>query len=119
MTIQIKDSGRVSDDVLGQLEKIDLNEAGKQVSGMKPLLEKTRFGKRLYDPATHIIWLSSQGHVENIGDVQSVGGTLLMQTGTLISNCYVLAENAAKEIPLCQKAISSIRVSPDRVYQSR
>jgi hypothetical protein len=119
MLIQVSDAGRVSDDVLKEYEKINVAEAGKKIPGLKSWVDQTTFGKRQYDPVTHIIWLSTLAHLDNIGDVQGLSGTLLTQRGVVRAMCYALARNAEKEIPLCRKTILSIRVSPDRVYQSR
>lgn len=118
--VQVSNSGRVPEHQLKSMPKMDLNEMFKnKAADLKSIMSNATLGQMQYDETAHVVWITFQSDVVDIGKVQGISGLIPTEKGYLQVHCYAEESNFQTYLPAFRQIVTSVAVSPELVYKPR
>ena len=116
--VQVNKASRIPEHQLKSLPTIDLNEKIKdQAANMKSLMSSASFGKMQYDEAAHVVWITMQSDVVNVGRIQGISGLIPTETGYVQIHAYSTESNFQSYLPAFRQIITTTTINPSLVYK--
>lgn len=118
--IQVVNTGRIQEHQLKSMPKIDLNERLKdRTTTLQSIMSNAVVGKMQYDEAAHIVWITTQSDVVNVGKIQGLSGLIPTEKGFVQVHAYSTEPDFQNYLPIFRQIITSTTVSPDLAYKPR
>lgn len=116
--VQVNKASRIPEHQLKSLPTIDLNEKIKdQAANIKSLMSSASLGKMQYDEAAHVVWITMQSDVVNVGRIQGISGLIPTETGFVQVHAYSTESNFQSYLPAFRQIITTTTINPSLVYK--
>jgi hypothetical protein len=119
--VQIKNTGRIQENQLEQLENLSLQEEIRE-KGKKDLgsvMSDIQVGKMYYDKHAKIVWLRIGANVINVGLITGLSGMVPTETGFIQVSGYSLADDFPNYNSTFQSVAMSVTPEPELVYKPK
>jgi hypothetical protein len=118
--VQVNKASRIPEHQLESLPTIDLNEKLKdQAANMQTLMSSASLGKMQYDKAAHIVWVTMQSDVVNVGKIQGISGLIPTEIGFVQVHAYSKTSDFESYVPMFRQIIVGTAINPSLVYKPR
>jgi hypothetical protein len=118
--VQLNKASRIPEHQLKSLPTIDLNAKIKdQAANMQSLMSSISIGKMQYDQAAHVVWLTMQSDVVNVGRIRGISGLIPTETGFVQVHAYSTESDFQSYLPIFRQIITATAINPSLVYKPR
>jgi len=118
--IWVNPSGRVPEHQLEKIAKIDLSKSTDKLrSSMGDVVSAFEVGNAAYDPATHIVWMTSEATYSDVGKVGILSGGVQTEQGIIWVYGYALRDTFERYKPTFIGITESVQPTEALRYKSR